>query len=188
MRRSATFIGAVIFAAIAISVTFAQDDTKPKPPLADKPAEAPVADKEIVEKEIDDEISDLLLDRYAAAYVEMASRTALYNAGRVTLAEVCGAITRYSTAGLELAKTPAGRVAVCEQAFKEAKKIEESAEAKYNADVEPVQQMMLATYTRCDMQIKLLKAKKEKAADKSGDESEVPRLIAPPQSLPIHGT
>lgn len=140
------------------------------------------------EADDDKQLSNVLFDRYAAAYVEMDARTALYNAGRVTLAEVCAAITRYSTAGLELAKTPAGRVAVCEQAFKEAKKIEEAAEAKYKAEIEPVQQMMLATYTRCDMELKLHKAKKEKAVDKSGDESEVPRLIAPPHARPVTGT
>src|SRR6476661_7263419 len=131
------------------------------------------------EKTNDKVLWELLFDRYAAAYVEMEARTALYNAGRVTLADVCAAITRYSVSGLELAKTPAGRLAICEQAFKEAKEIEKAAEAKYKHDIEPVQQLMLATYTRCDMEIKLLKAKKEKAADKSGDESEAKSLIAP---------
>src|SRR5262245_23089177 len=89
----------------------------------------------------DEELRRLLKERYEAAWGEMAARTALYNAGRVSLSDTCDAIRRFSTAGIEAARTRAYRVKVCERAFEGAKTIEESVKGKYENGVEPIHAM-----------------------------------------------
>ena len=58
---------------------------------------------------------------------------------------------------------------------------------KYDHEVEPIQSLKLATYTRLDMEIKLREALKAEGADKTGtdssrsylDDSDLPSLGAP---------
>ena len=126
-----------------------------------------------------DELRRLMVERYGAAWGEMEARAALYNAGRVSLQDTCDAIRRFSSAGLEAAKTREYRLTLCEYALEQAQKIEESAKRKYEADVEPIQQFKLATYTRLDMEIKLHQVRAEAEAEKAGmkpDDSDLPPI------------
>jgi hypothetical protein len=127
----------------------------------------------------DEELRRLLKERYEAAWGEMEARTALYNAGRVSLTDTCDAIRRFSTAGVEAAKTSAYRVKVCERAFEGAKAIEESVKGKYGNGVEPIHAMKLATYVRLDMEIKLHEARKAADAENARhklDDSDLPPI------------
>jgi hypothetical protein len=113
------------------------------------------------------ELRRLMVERYEAASAEMEARAALYNAGRVSLDDVCDAIRRFSSAGLEVAKTHDYRLSLCEFALEQAQDIEKSVERKYAADVEPIQALKLATYTRLDMEIKLHQIRAEEKGDKA---------------------
>jgi hypothetical protein len=122
------------------------------------------------------ELRRLMVERYEAAWGEMEARTALYNPGRVSLDDVCDAIRRFSSAGLEVAKTHEYRLTLCEYALEGAQKIEESVKRRYEAEVEPIQAFKLATYTRLDMEIKLHQVRaeaKEDKADKKADDSDL---------------
>jgi hypothetical protein len=131
----------------------------------------------------DDELRRLMIERFEAAWGEMEARTALYNAGRVSLSDTCEAIQRFSKAGMEVARTPTYRVQVCELAFENARAIEDSVKKKFENQVEPVQAMKLATYTRLDMQIKLHQLLKAEAAEKAANKLDDKDL--PPLPLPV---
>jgi len=130
------------------------------------------------------ELRNLMVKRYEAAMGEMESRAALYAPGRVPLDDVCAAIQRFSNAGLQVATTPAYWLKLCEYAFERAKTIETIVKDKYENEVEPIQVMKLATYTRLDIEIKLHEARTVadaaagKAGTKSGD-SDLPPLNPP---------
>jgi len=139
--------------------------------LAAPDEKAPAADK--------DELRRLMVERFFAASAETEARSALYNAGRVSLQDTCDAIQRFSRAGLEVAKTREYRLTLCEYALEHAQKIEESVKRKFEADLEPIQQFKLATYTRLDMEIKLHQVRAEagaEKADKKSDDSDLPPI------------
>lgn len=142
MRRTFFAIGVVVTCLMA-SLNHANE------PAGDNP------------KANDSEIRGLLKRRYEAALGETEATMALYHSGRVSLEQTCGAIQRFSTAATEMAETAAERVKQCQRAFEFAKSVEATAKAKHEADVEPVQAMKLATYTRLDMEIKLHQAQRE---------------------------
>jgi hypothetical protein len=130
----------------------------------------------------DDELRTLMKERYEASAGEMAARMEVYRAGRESLPDTCDAIQRFSAAGIEVARTPAYRVKVCERAFDEAKAIEDSVKTKLESNAESTQAMKLATYTRLDMQIKLHKARRAEAAHKTRDkldDRDLPPLLPP---------
>lgn len=108
----------------------------------------------------DGELRKLLRERYDAASKEMLARRELYRAGRVALDDVCAAIGRYAMAGSEIADSPAERIKLLASAVESAKFIEGEVKTKYENEVEPIQAMALATYTRSDMEIKLYLARK----------------------------
>jgi hypothetical protein len=139
--------------------------------LAAPDEKAPAADK--------DELRRLMVERFFAASTEMEARSALYNAGRVSVQDTCDAIQRFSRAGLEVAKTREYRLTLCEKALEHAQKIEESVKRKYETELEPIQQFKLATYTRLDMEIKLHQVRAEagaEKADKKADDSDLPPI------------
>jgi hypothetical protein len=142
--------------------------------LAAPDEKAPAADK--------DELRRLMVERYGAASGEMEARSALYNAGRESVEDVCDAIRRYSSAGLEVAKTREYRLTLCEYALEHAQRIEESVRIKFDKGLEPIRAMKLATYTRLDMEIKLHQvraesgAEKADEADKKADDSDLPAI------------
>ena len=131
----------------------------------------------------DEELRKLMIARYEAAGTEMEARAALFNAGRVSLTDTCDAIRRFSTAGLEVARTPAYRIQLCERALQRAMAVEASVKRKFESDVEPVQAMKLATNTRLDMEIRLHQIRKAASAEKAGnptDDKDLPDLKANP--------
>jgi len=120
----------------------------------------------------DEVLRKLLVARYEAAAGEMEAKTALYSGGRVSLTDTCDAIRRFSAAGLEVAKTPAYRMQLCERAFQRAKAVEESVKRKFENGLEPIQAMKLATYTRLDMEIRLHETRKSASLQAAGDPSD----------------
>jgi hypothetical protein len=127
----------------------------------------------------DAELRGLHKARLEAVTADVEATAALYRGGRVSLERVCDAIGRYSTAGIEAARTPAYRVKVCERAFESAKAIEDLAKGKFEAEVEPIQSMKLATYTRLEMEIRLHKARNAQKAQQVRsklDDSDLPPL------------
>jgi hypothetical protein len=155
------FAGLVLFTVVSLGSGSAPDKA-PMPP--DKPEGIEVKATPIPER--DEELRRLLKGRYEAAAGEMAARTALFNGGRESLSDTCDAIRRFSTAGMEMAETQADRLKICEQALESAKAIEDAVKRKFESDLEPVQAMKLATYTRLDMEIKLHLARKAAGAEK----------------------
>jgi hypothetical protein len=113
-----------------------------------------------------EELHRLLKARYEAAAAEMEATTALFKGGRVSLNVACDAIQRFSSAGIGAARTQGYRLKVCEHAFGVAKEVEDVTRSKFESDVEPVQAMRLATYTRLDMEIKLHEARRAEAAQR----------------------
>ncbi len=113
------------------------------------------------------ELRRLMVERYEAAWAEVEVHSALFNAGRVSLHDTCDAIRRFSSAGLDVAKTHEYRLTLCEYALDVAQKIEQSVKRKYETDVEPIQAMKLATYTRLDMEVKLHQVRDEAGADQA---------------------
>jgi len=118
------------------------------------------------------ELRRLMVERYEAAWAEMEARVALYNAGRVSLESVCDVIRRFSSSGLEAAKTHDYRLTLCEHALEQAQKIEESVQRKYDKGTEAIYVLKLATYTRLDMEIKLHQVRAEAEAEKAGKKAD----------------
>jgi hypothetical protein len=112
----------------------------------------------------DENLRQLMRERYEAAAKEMIARIEIFPTGRMPLSDTCDSIQRFSNAGLEVARTPSYRLKVCERAFESAKKIEDAVKVKFETDAETVESMSLASYTRLDMEIKLQKARQAHAA------------------------
>lgn len=107
----------------------------------------------------DEVLRQLLKNRREASAMEVEAKHALYRAGRVQLDSMCSAIERFATASVEAAGTPAERVKAYQEAFSFAKDIEDAVRQNYERDVEPVQALKHASYTRYDLEIKLYLAR-----------------------------
>jgi hypothetical protein len=117
------------------------------------------------------DLSRLLQERYEAVLAEMEAKHALYRGGRVPLESLCDTVQRFATAAAEMADTPAERLHQYERAFDIAKDIEALVKQKFEKEVEPVQSMRLATYTRLDMEIKLRLARGAAGVERSQKKS-----------------
>ena len=143
------------------------------------------------ERAPDDDLRQLMRERYEAAAKEMNARIEIFPTGRIALSDACDSIQRFSKAGVEVARTPAYRLKVCERAFESAKKIEDAVKAKLEASAETVESMSLATYTRLDMEIKLHHARQAHAAHETRaklNDGDLPSLSPPPVGKTPHRT
>ena len=114
----------------------------------------------VTTNEVDRELQSLLNQRYEAAKREAESHAALYRGGKSAIDYACDSIGRLANAGIEAAETPEDRVKRCEAALKMAREVEESVTDKFKNEVEPVQAVARASYTRLDIEIKLHRARK----------------------------
>jgi hypothetical protein len=97
----------------------------------------------------------LLSERHEATAKEAEALDAQYRAGLVPLEQVIDAHFRLARSSAELYSKPGERVKHLDQALEQARKIEATAQAKLNAEIEPRHALLQATQLRLDLEIEM---------------------------------
>jgi hypothetical protein len=115
----------------------------------------------------DDAVRKLLKERYNEALAEARARHALILAGKTLVDETFDAFQRFVNAGLEVADTPAARVALLKQYVELAKEVERIVSERVQAGQVQRADLHRARYIRLDAELQLLRAQ---AKAKGGNE------------------